>query len=71
MEANQGYCVKCRKPQEMRDTSLTWANPRQISAARRGRCATCGTGMFKILPKVEQEEAKAELRRQEQSPIAS
>lgn len=42
----EGYCVKCRKKQEMQ-------NPQQITMkngkpATTGTCPACGTKMFKI-----------------------
>lgn len=42
----EGYCVKCRKKQEMQ-------NPQQITMkngkpATTGTCPVCGTKMFKI-----------------------
>lgn len=45
----QGYCVKCRAKKEMTDaTEVTMKNKRR---ALKGKCPTCGTGMFKILGK--------------------
>ncbi len=45
----EGYCVKCKAKREMKDTSeVTMANGRR---ALKGKCDTCTTGMFKILPK--------------------
>ena len=47
--AEQGYCVKCKAKREMKDTKkVTMKNGRQ---AMKGKCANCGTGMYKILPK--------------------
>ncbi|MCZ6670789.1 MAG: DUF5679 domain-containing protein [Acidobacteria bacterium] len=43
----QGYCVKCRTKRNMADTEkVTMKNGR---AAMKGKCETCGTGMYKIL----------------------
>ena len=45
----EGYCVKCRAKREMIDTErVTMKNGKN---AMKGKCATCGTGIFKILPK--------------------
>ena len=46
-----GYCVKCRDKagREMKDVEVvTMKNGRK---AAKGKCAVCGTGMYKILPK--------------------
>jgi hypothetical protein len=41
-----GYCVKCKKKREMKSvTKTTMKNGRP---ARKGKCPTCGTGMFRI-----------------------
>lgn len=43
----EGYCVKCRKKSEMVDTQdVTMSNGKK---AMRGKCRTCGTGMYKIV----------------------
>ncbi|MBI3541211.1 MAG: hypothetical protein HY073_03625 [Deltaproteobacteria bacterium] len=45
--AEQGYCVKCKAKSDMADTkTVTMKNKRQ---ALKGKCAKCGTGMYKIL----------------------
>lgn len=42
----EGYCVKCKKKQEMQDaTEVTLKNGRN---AMKGKCPACSTGMFKI-----------------------
>ncbi|MFH1560334.1 MAG: DUF5679 domain-containing protein [Chloroflexota bacterium] len=42
----QGYCVKCRSQQEMKDTqSITMKNGRP---ATQGSCPVCNTKMFRI-----------------------
>lgn len=49
MSTNIGYCVKCRKKQEMKD-----AKEVDMKGGRRalsGLCTACGTKMFKILGK--------------------
>ena len=47
--AEEGYCVKCKAKREMKDTKkVTMKNGRH---AMKGKCANCGTGMYKILPK--------------------
>ncbi len=45
----EAYCLKCRTKREMQ-------NPEQVTMkngkkAMKGKCSSCGTGMFKILPK--------------------
>ncbi len=50
-----GYCVKCKAKQEMKDTEKV-AMPAKGGGTRpalKGTCSSCGTGMFKILPKSE------------------
>lgn len=43
-----GYCVKCREKRDMVETTeVTMKNGKN---AIKGKCATCGTGIFKILP---------------------
>lgn len=43
----EGYCVKCRRRSEMVNVEeVTMSNGK---GALRGRCRTCGTGMYKIL----------------------
>ena len=43
----EGYCVKCKAKKEMSNSSeVTMANGRR---ALKGKCPSCGTGMFKIL----------------------
>ncbi|MBT8253177.1 MAG: hypothetical protein HKN00_03430 [Flavobacteriaceae bacterium] len=45
----EGYCVKCKSKKEMENaTKVTMKNGR---AAMKGKCPTCGTGMFRILGK--------------------
>ncbi len=47
--AAEGYCVKCR-----RSSAMVAAEEVRMSngkRALRGRCRTCGTGMYKILGK--------------------
>ncbi|MBN1971845.1 MAG: hypothetical protein JXR48_16945 [Candidatus Delongbacteria bacterium] len=44
-----GYCVKCRAKKKFKDGEMvTMKNGRP---AYKGHCETCGTVMFKILPK--------------------
>ena len=51
-EPVQGYCVKCKEKRMMQNPQRvemkTKGAPRP---AMKGTCETCGTGMFKILPK--------------------
>ena len=45
--AEVGYCVKCKSKKEMKDTqNVTMKNGRK---AMKGKCTTCGTGMYKIM----------------------
>ena len=45
----QGYCVKCREKREMTGAAeVTMKNGR---SAMKGKCGTCGTGMYRILGK--------------------
>ncbi|MCX6806993.1 MAG: DUF5679 domain-containing protein [Candidatus Berkelbacteria bacterium] len=47
--AEEGYCVKCKAKREMSDAAeVTLKNGRR---AMKGKCPSCGTGMFKILGK--------------------
>ena len=48
----EGYCVKCKAKRVMTEASVvTMKNGRP---AARGKCPSCGTGMYKILPKAKQ-----------------
>ena len=45
----EAYCVKCKAKREMANTKkVTMKNKRQ---ALQGKCAKCGTGMYRILGK--------------------
>ncbi|MEI8175927.1 MAG: DUF5679 domain-containing protein [Candidatus Omnitrophota bacterium] len=45
----EGYCLKCKAKKEMKDAEkVTMKNGRE---AMKGKCPSCGTGMFKILGK--------------------
>ena len=44
------YCVKCRKKTEMAD--VVHVKMKNGRPAAKGKCKVCGTGMYKILPKV-------------------
>lgn len=45
----EGYCVKCKEKREIiNGKEVTMKNGKK---AYQGKCPTCGTGMFKILPK--------------------
>ncbi|MDO8536082.1 MAG: DUF5679 domain-containing protein [Candidatus Omnitrophota bacterium] len=45
--AEVGYCVKCKAKKDMKDTqNVTMKNGRK---AMKGKCTSCGTGMYKIL----------------------
>jgi hypothetical protein len=46
---SDGYCVKCKSKKTMKDVKeVTLKNGRK---AAKGKCADCGTSMFKILGK--------------------
>jgi Zn finger protein HypA/HybF involved in hydrogenase expression len=45
----EGYCVKCKSKKEIKGgAEVTMKNGRK---AMKGKCPTCGTGMFRILGK--------------------
>ena len=45
----EGYCVKCKKKQEIKDAKEeTMKNGRK---AMKGKCPACSTGMYRILGK--------------------
>ena len=45
----EGYCVKCKSKKEIKaPVEVTMKNGRK---AMKGKCPTCGTGMFRILGK--------------------
>lgn len=45
----EAYCVKCKAKRPIKDAQkVTMKNGRN---AVQGKCETCGTGMYKILPK--------------------
>ena len=45
----QGYCVKCKAKQTMNEAQeVTMKNGRK---AIKGKCAKCGTGIYKIVGK--------------------
>ena len=44
-----GYCVKCKAKKEIKDSKeVTMKNGR---SALKGKCPSCGTGMYRILSK--------------------
>ncbi len=45
----EGYCVKCKSKKEIQDAKeVTMKNKRK---AVKGKCSSCGTGMYRILSK--------------------
>lgn len=42
-----GFCVKCKEKREMVETKET--KMKNGRPAMKGKCKTCGTGMYKIL----------------------
>ncbi len=45
----RGYCVKCRDKRDMVEANqVTMKNGR---SAMKGKCSSCGTGMYRILGK--------------------
>lgn len=50
--AVQGYCVKCKDKRDMQNTQKVEMPAKGgTRPAMKGTCGTCGTGMYKILPK--------------------
>ena len=48
-EILEAYCVKCKSKRVMKDgQKVTMKNGKD---AMQGKCETCGTGMYKIMPK--------------------
>lgn len=45
-EVVQAYCVKCRQKRDMKDPELVTL--KNGKPARKGKCGTCGTNMFRI-----------------------
>lgn len=46
--AEQAYCMKCQKKVDIaKGEKVTMKNGRP---AMKGKCAACGTGVYKILP---------------------
>lgn len=52
MDAQQGYCVKCKDKREIKDAKEVSmpAKGGKTRPALKGVCPVCGTGIFKILP---------------------
>jgi len=49
MPDEKGYCVKCKEKRTIKDAKvITMKNKRK---AMKGKCPTCGTGMFRIMGK--------------------
>jgi len=47
IEMAEAYCVKCKAKKEMKDAQeVTMKNGRK---AMKGKCPTCGTGMYRIM----------------------
>ena len=44
-----GYCMKCKEKREMVEVEKTEIKLGRPAA--KGKCAECGCGMYKILPK--------------------
>jgi len=42
----QGYCVKCKTKREIEDAEET--TMKNGTPALKGKCGTCGTGMFSM-----------------------
>ena len=47
----EGYCVKCKAKKEMQGRSAGEVMMKNQRKAMKGKCPTCGTGMFRILGK--------------------
>ncbi len=52
MDAVKGYCVKCKSACDIVDAEQVEMKAKggKTRPALKGKCATCGTGVFKILP---------------------
>lgn len=48
-----GYCVKCKAKQTIQEGNVVTMKNKRL--AYKGKCPTCGTGMFRILSHAEQE----------------
>lgn len=48
----EGYCVKCKAKQEMKDEKEVEMKKKggKVGRAMSGICPACGTKMFRILP---------------------
>lgn len=49
-EVMQGYCVKCKEKREMVQGYEEVEFGKKGRKAVKGKCSSCGTGMYKILP---------------------
>jgi len=49
----EGYCVKCKEKREMNEANEVAMNAKGggTRPAMKGKCSTCSTTMFKIMPK--------------------
>ena len=49
----EAYCVKCKAKKEMVDAQDVEMKGKggQVRRAMKGKCPTCGTTMFRIMPK--------------------
>ena len=45
----EGYCMKCKKKQEMKN--ISYITTKRGSPACKGQCKKCDTNMYAILPK--------------------
>ena len=45
----EGRCMKCKKQQDMVEVEIVLVGPRKTRMAK-GKCATCGCKMCRILP---------------------
>ncbi len=48
-EKIEGHCMKCKTKREMKHVEVVEMRPG--TKAAKGKCTTCDTGMYKILPK--------------------
>ena len=49
MSKSEGYCVKCKAKREVKNAETVVMKTGR--KALKGKCATCGTGVYKILGK--------------------
>ena len=51
MVAYEGYCMKCKKKQDIKNPEETFVKGKVKMKAVKGTCTKCGTKMYKIVGK--------------------